>query len=225
MISLLCPTRGRPAMFRNMLESAWATAETKLEILAGIGGEDTETAYKENYYGYDITGVHQTLLTGNFPATFVANDLASRAHGDLIFLVGDDTVFTTPHWDKPLLEHYARLNNKIHVYSLRDSRGEDGTPHPIATKEYVKALGYLHTPIFNHFYPDTWMVEIAKANNCFTHMKDFLLLHNKPSDKGIFDETHTRIRSFGWLNRDMKVNETCQHFLELEKQRLGKAIV
>lgn len=225
MISLICPTRGRPEMCKRMVASARANSYSKIEVLLGIGGEDTENTFKENYYGYDITGIDQTILTGTFPVVYVVNDLARWANGDIIFLAGDDTVFATPGWDKAIQDHYDALVNKIHVYSLLDSRGENGTPHPAATRQYVKAMGYFYTPIFNHFYPDTWLVDIAKSNGCFTHLKDYLLIHDKPSDKGIQDETFKRVRASGWLNRDQKVNETCQHFLELEKQRLGKVMV
>ena len=140
-------------------------------------------------------------------------------------LASDDMIFDTPGWDKALLEHYDALENKIHVYHLQDSRDADGTPHPIVTREYIEAMGYAFPPIFLHWFLDTWTREIAKANNCFTHLKDYLLVHDKPSDKGQPDTTHSRIREWGWNQRDKYVNDTCQHFLALEKQRLRTAIM
>jgi hypothetical protein len=129
-------------------------------------------------------------------------------------------VFTTPCWDTALLDHYNALENKIHVYHLRDSRNPDGTPHPIVTREYIEAMGYFLPPIFLHWFIDSWTVDIAKSNGVFTHLKDYELQHIKPSDKGQGDETHNRIRNMGWRERDGWVAEKCKHYLALEKSRL-----
>lgn len=156
------------------------------------------------------------------------NDLAKCAmenqRYNLFMLGSDDMYFETPGWDKALLDHYNALENKIHVYSLRDSRDPEGTPHPIVTREYIEATGYFLPPIFLHWYVDSWTVGIAKANGCFTHKKDYLLVHDKPSDRGKGDDTHNRIRAWGWRERDEYVAKTCQHFLDAEKVRLGNAI-
>lgn len=221
MITILCPTRGRPDMCKRMIESARATADGKVEVILGIGGEDTPELFAENFFGYDISLADGVILTNQLTTVHVVNQLARYAKGDLLMIAGDDTVFATPHWDLALENHYKELYNKIHVYSLLDSRDKNGTPHPIATKEYVRAMGYFFTPIFNHFYADTWLVETARDNRCFTHFTDYLLVHDKPSDHGVQDDTYRRVRDFGWLGRDKTVNDTCQHFLEIEKQRLA----
>jgi hypothetical protein len=216
MISILCPTIGRSELCKRMIESARATADGELEILLGIGDDGSDI---EDYYGYDITGC-KVIPTGHLPSVYAANELARHATGDLLMLAADDTIFSTPHWDSALKAHYKELKNKIHVYSLQDSRDENGTPHPIATKEYVNAMGYFFTPIFLHWYVDSWMVSIAKTNGCFTHLKDYLLIHDKAADRGQPDETHNRIRHNGWKMRDDAVNASCLHFLKAEIARL-----
>lgn len=156
------------------------------------------------------------------------NDLAVKAMQNpehkLFMLGSDDIIFDTRGWDKALLDHYNALENKIHVYALRDSRDPEGTPHPIVTREYISAMGYFVPPIFLHWFVDIWTVEIAKANGVFTHMKDYLLVHDKPSDRGRPDETHSRIRQWGWHERDRFVAETCGHFLQNEKRRLQRQV-
>lgn len=218
MITILCPTKGRPESCKKMVESAIATAASPPEILLGVA---------EPYSSYEAIDIDGASLfrCGVFPTVHVVNELAKIAKGNLLYVVGDDAVFTTPHWDTALEKHYQALANKIHVFSLLDSRGEDGTPHPIVTRECMEALGYFYPPIFNHFYADTWIVDIAKANNCFTHLKDYMLAHNKPSDKGIYDDTYRHIRGSGWLTRDRAVDESCAHFLEVEKKRLAQHIL
>lgn len=212
MISILCPTRGRPLQCQRMIDSAVKTSVTPPEIYLAF----TEENYGDNY-------THKSEMP-DYPTCHKWNKLAGKAMKDpeakLFMLGADDMIFFTEGWDKALIDHYNALENKIHVYHLRDSRDENGTPHPIVTREYIEVMGYFLPPIFLHWYVDSWTVEMAKANNCFTHMKDFLLIHDKPSDHGESDETHKRIRDRGWHERDKYVNDSCQEILAYEKKRL-----
>lgn len=216
MIALLCPTRNRESQFKRMWDSANKTASKDVPIwlYSCSNGNDSYT-------------FHAPL---DCSTVYMWNNLAKLALSDfdknirLFMLSSDDTIFSTPNWNKAMLDHYAQLEDKIHVYALQDSRDPEGTPHPIVTREYIDAMGYFVPPIFLHWFVDTWTVQIAKANNCFTHLKDFELIHDKPSDKGLGDETHNHIRRMGWHARDKYVNDTCQHFLEVEKSRLGLAM-
>lgn len=214
-IAILCPTRGRKIQYERMVRSANETASSKIILISATNGDD-------NYVGQHFPS--------NCPTVFMWNKMAQEAMKknkvNLFMLASDDMIFSTPSWDKAIIGHYESLENKIHVYALQDSRDLDGTPHPIITREYIEAMGYFLPPIFLHFFVDTWTVQIAKANNCFTHMKDYSLVHDKPSDKGdeFGDETHWRIRRMNWLGRDDEVNKSCKHFLEFEKDRLSKVM-
>lgn len=207
-IALLCPSRDRPEQFKRMCESAGSTSTAVVNIYSGSNGGNS---YTQRSFPIDC------------PTVFMWNDLAKEAmlfpDNKLFMLAADDMVFSTPLWDKALIDHYNALENKIHVYALQDSRDADGTPHVIVTREYIDALGYFMPPIFMHWFCDTWTVAIAKANNCFTHMKEFVLIHDKPSDAGKSDDTHKRIRHMGWHQRDVSVNDSCQHFLKMDIDR------
>lgn len=206
MISILCPTRGRPAQFKRMCDSVNSTTTSKVKILACSNGND-------DY-------VPQVAL--DMPTVHMWNGLSRLTDSNLVMLGSDDIIFSTPDWDTTILDHYNSLENKIHVYALRDSRDPDGTPHPIVTREYIEALGYFMPPIFLHWFIDTWTVAIAKANQCFTHFKDYELIHDKPNDRGQADNTHNHIRRMGWHERDTVVDKECKHFLECEKNRLSR---
>lgn len=217
-IALLCPTRARPAQCKRMIESVKNTQSGKNKIMGYLAIRDADIR------DYEVSE-SDIVVDDNLPTVHKWNLLARNAkrnrENNLFMLCADDVVFKTDGWDKALLDHYNALENKIHVYALQDSRDPDGTPHPIVTREYMDAMGYFVPPIFMHWYVDSWTVEIAKANWCFTHLKDYLLIHDKPSDKGESDETHHRIRRMGWHERDMYVNDTCKHFLQSEKLKLG----
>lgn len=225
-IALLCPTRMRPTQFNRMVKSALDTAHNRnnIKIYAGFTKGDT------TLHEYNNKNLEKNFhWPDGMPTAFKWNNLAESAFQDtnikLFMLCADDTVFSTPCWDKALFDHYNALENKIHVYHLLDSRNPDGTPHPIVTREYIESMGYFLPPMFLHWYVDTWTINIAKASRCFTHLKDYLLLHDKPSDIGKPDETHNKIRHMGWHERDLWTHEHCQHFLEFEKERLKKIVL
>lgn len=205
-----------------MIESAIRTASTKLDIRLSVSGDLTEYEHEMlNPYIYDLAGEWESTV---YRWNNLAQEVMKRPAANLFMLAADDVIFSTPGWDEALLDHYKKLENKIHVYALRDSRSADGTPHPIVTREWINALGYFLPPLFFHWFVDSWTVEIARDNGCFTHLTDYELIHDKCNDRGQADETHNRIRKMGWHYRDQAVNASCKHFLALEKQRLAKAI-
>lgn len=224
MIALLVPTKGRPQQFKRMIESALATSDTHLEVYVNIEGQwEGEEQHQYEFPKHDRIDYFISTSPPGMPTGFKWNLLAEEAmrNGNKLFMLGaDDMVFATPNWDEALISHYNSLENKIHVYSLQDSRDKLGTPHPIMTREWIEAMGYFVPPIFLHWFIDSWTVDIAKSNNIFTHLKDYLLIHDKPSDSGKPDHTHLGIRSMGWQERDAYVARVCQRFLEFEKKRL-----
>lgn len=224
MISLICPTRSRPDKLKRMWQSALKTAvyPEKLFLHMGIDQDEvplySAVGLKEQYKAYIMQdwGVVHSINMMSIEAL--------KSDARLFMIACDDTIFATPGWDEALINHYNALENKIHVYSMRDSRDPDGTPHPVLTREYITAMGYLYPPLFLHWYVDSWTAEIAKSCGVFTHLKDFELIHDKPSDYGQLDSTYKRVRNRGWNTRDGYVNEKCRHFLEEEKDRLWKTI-
>lgn len=225
MIALLCPSKGRPDKLKRMWESAQATTSTRVKLYLAVSQED----YPQ-YKQFEGPRVQITIMPELMPTAQKWNYLADLAMqestNNIFFLAGDDMIFETPNWDNAIAEHFLTyfysLENKIHVYHLQDSRSEEGTPHPIVTRDYIKAMGYFVPPLFLHWFIDTWTVEIAKANNCYTHLKDYLLIHDKDNDKGVPDATHTGIRSYGWRDRDAYVNEKMQHVLQEEIRKLSR---
>lgn len=229
-IAILCPTKGRENQCKRMAESCANTSSKEIVIYFGLTQEDY--TIEEKYVDWcawcnEFTLKHKMrvkvitrIFPDGMPTGYKWNVLAGQAYQNekikFFMLAADDIIFTTPCWDSALGE-----GNKIHVYSMQDSRDTDGTPHPIVTRAYVDAMGYFLPPIFLHWFVDSWTVAIAKHNNCFTYMRDFLLVHDKPSDKGICDKTHKDIRSMGWKERDQWTNDVMQTLLENEKFRLS----
>lgn len=226
MIDILCPTRSRPSLCKRMMESALKTAYWPEKIYFRLAVDMEQSQLYSGIYNPSNMTMYEVCDWGIVQSVnMMAQDAMAKSHVNLFMIAADDTIFTTPHWDKALVEHYEALENKVHVYCLQDSRDKDGTPHPCLTRQYINSMGYFFPPIFLHWYVDIWTAEIAKANNVFTYMRDYELQHLKPSDSGAIDETHMRVRNRGWHVRDTFVANQCRHFLEEEKARLRKTIL
>lgn len=222
MIVLLCPSKGRPEKIKRMWESAKATA-SNIQLIATVSKEEYNDYYIALKDEYNVLILQEADLMPTVHKWNKSADLAmTQKEAKLFMVTGDDMIFDTQGWDKAILDHYEALNDKIQVYALQDSRDKDGTPHPIMTREYIQAMGYFVQPIFLHWFIDIWTAEIARANGCFTHLREYLLMHDKDNDKGKPDLTHTGIRSYGWAERDKYCNDKMQHVLRSEMLRLGK---
>lgn len=230
-IAILCPTKGRPEQFKRMCMSAYKTAydSNNLELYPAWSADDIKLYGILNDIPLRLFCVD--IMPDGMPTVHKWNMLAQEAmakppnNHSLFMLAADDMVFATPHWDKALLDAYEALDNKIHVFALQDSRDAEGTPHIFVTREWIEAMGWFVPPIFLHWKIDTWSVEIAKSAGCFTHLKDYLLIHDKPSDKGEGDATHTGIRAMGWRERDAWVAEHCRDWLDIQKYKLRQAML
>lgn len=235
-IAIICPTKGRSQQCKRMVESVINTTSTHVTIYLLIqsqkdkedydmlGMADLLTNTKVTVFNSELKSNDSNAYLQNVPTAYLWNKLALQAYmkdaAHSLFMLGaDDMIFSTVGWDTKLLNHYNLLEDKTHVYHLQDSRDSDGTPHPFVTREYIDIMGYFLPPIFLHWFVDSWTVQIAKRNTCFTHLKDFLLVHEKPKAS---DETYDKIRQLGWHARDEYINEKCQHFLEHEVKRLAE---
>lgn len=217
MITILVPSRARPNEFKRMVESVRKTSGGDVKIYVCLRPGDMHI-YRE-VLGNLMNDIKIMIAPDNLPTAHKWNLMAEHAMTDIMMLGADDMVFATSLWDQALLDHYSSLDDKRHVYALQDSRDESGTPHPMMTKEYVQAMGYFVPPIFLHWFIDSWTVKIA--NEKFTHLKDYLLVHEKPSDRGAADETHNRIRESGWHERDQWVATCCEDWLDDQIRKLS----
>lgn len=224
-IAILCPTMGRPEICRAMIESVRKTAFELKDIVIYLGlteGDEAKQQYMDMVLDYKGLNVKMGLYQfADWTLPMCHNKLSEIAEEhELHYGMGDDCLFVTPGWDAALKEKYEALENKIHVFSLLDNRDPLGMPAPVMTKAYIDAMGWRIPPYFMHWYCDTWTTKIAKACNILTHLTDYMLIHDKKSEKGIQDETYHRVRNRGAIDRDAYVDQHCQHWVNVEIERL-----
>lgn len=111
-ISLLLPTRGRPALVQRLFRSiAEQTADLEnIEIILYLDEDDTES-HDLAFDNLNITKIIGPRLSMGAYNTACLN----RSTGDIIILVNDDMVIRTAGWDKIIRDFNANVNDQIYL--------------------------------------------------------------------------------------------------------------
>lgn len=205
MISICCPSRGRPGLASRMVRTALETVSAKknIEFLFYLNEDD------------NCLGQYKTLLDPSYytvgpdqSTCFSWNQLADRAKGDIVFLAGDDIQFLTKDWDLEFEKVFNQYDDKICMVVPWDGNGKGkgaehkgktvpvivkdepiGAPHFAVHKNWIKALGYFAPPFFWHWYVDSYTQTVSrKLDRCI------LLPYVIVQTKKVFDDTGVKVR-------------------------------
>lgn len=158
-IALYCPSRGRPAAARELLDSFNATKSTDQARLIFLLDSDDKTA--RDYPEPQIIGAPTGDPTGPL------NREATKSDAPIVGFIGDDSRFETPGWDEKVLQ------------ALRSPGfcwGDDGHEIPwpstvFVSRRIVDALGWLSLPSLHRgFFDRVWM---HLAGGIFDHGWNF----------------------------------------------------
>lgn len=194
MISILCPSRGRPELAKRMIESALKTASHPIEIILYLNDDDA----KLNEYKELISSKYYRIGPDRSPG-YSWNKLAEECKGDILFLMGDDATFETPGWDNIVVEAFNRFPDKIAcVYPVVPGLKKVNNPHFCVHRNWVNTLGYFVPPHFWHWYVDTWTRDLAKKLDRYVCLENFPL----PIILDPADETTARADRLSLRERD-----------------------
>jgi len=226
MISILCPSRGRPELAKKMIGSALATGGGELQIILYLNNDDPELArYRELIDSkFFIVGPDRS------PA-YSWNKLAGMARYDILCLMGDDAWFETANWVPKVMTAFNNYNDKI-VFAYPDMAGYQGIlqehhcPHYFLHKNWIRVLGYFVPPQFWHWYVDTWHHDIAKLIGRRHIIKDVkipLLIDYADTTKSREDRLSNRERDHWlWQNTQRWLHADAQallNFINMHKNK------
>jgi glycosyltransferase involved in cell wall biosynthesis len=175
MISLCCPSRGRPKLAKRLVDTALTTADHDVEFLFYLN-QDDETL--EEYR--DLLNEKYYSIGPNQSTCYSWNLLAEKAKYDIVCLLGDDVQIQTKSWDTLINFEFNKYDDKILMVVPNDDRNKLnlkeptlwkdkplGAAHFAVHKNWINTLGYFVPPFFWHFYVDTWTQKVSrKLNRC-----------------------------------------------------------
>ena len=164
-ISILCPTRNRPANVQKLVASArkMASQPESLEFLFYVDFDDTSFPLVEN--------VH--VIHG--PRVWISNAqnvLYSRATGEILMTAGDDMEFLTPGWDNLIRDTFKGIPDRIALVFGNDLATHSGkiAVHGFFHRRWVDALGTWVQPGRGSLW-DLWSSDVAKKLDRFIYIE------------------------------------------------------
>jgi hypothetical protein len=202
MISLVCPSRGRPELAERMVNSVLKDPGCEVEIMLYLN--DNDPTLEEYVKRLDPT--HYQIGVDRSPA-YSWNMLANTAKHDIIFLMGDDAQVQTPNWGVIVKSVFDRFPDKIAMVAPKaEGLGNSKCPHFFLHRNWINTLGYFVPPQFHLHYVDHWCRDVAKSVGRYCHMPDFVM----PIIASVGDDTMKRYQKTWLKERDLWIWENSE---------------
>ena len=170
MISLLCPTRGRPKDALAMADSVGNTCRGDVELIFYVDDDDdtwTETplgSFMSELYG-PREGIGKAW-----------NRLTMMAQGDILGMCNDDLRYDTEGWDIAIRDNMFADGIGI-VFANDGLKKGDHCAFPFVSRRWYETLGYFVPEHFGFFYHDTWLYDLAQRVGRIKYLPDIHITH------------------------------------------------
>jgi hypothetical protein len=167
-LSLLLPTRGRPAMLKQVFDSMEQTVARKDKVAVWLYIDHDDQVTQDaiaagNFKGYSF-GIHWVI--GHQPASLgEIHNLTWRActsGSGLFMLHADDTAFVTPGWDDIIRAAFDKYPDRILVAHPHDPELHEPTFQMILSAEWMAVTGRFSTAYFPFWFDDMWLDHIGQ---------------------------------------------------------------
>ncbi len=226
-ISILIPTRERVLKFERFINSIIKNTYLidRCEFLVLVDSDDPEKdAYIKfitslKYQKLDIKVFHVNIQTHAKRNNF----LATKCSGEILFPANDDMIFVTKDWDH-LLDIEFSKNLKKEPLCVWVNSGNK-YPYlfchfPIINREWYRRLGYVGCELFNFWYLDTWICDLAKRSNKVIYSQKIKFKEfNAQANTDEFDNTYLRNIADNKMEKDIEIweNSLSQRISEANK--------
>ena len=202
MISVVCPSRGRPELAERMINSVLANPGCDVEILMYLNDDDPML----DEYVKRLKPEHYEIGPDRNPG-YSWNMLANKAKYDIIFLMGDDAQVETPLWGHIVKGVFDTFPDKIAMVSPKaEGLGSGKCPHFFLHRNWINTLGYFVPPHFHLHYVDHWCRDVAKTVGRYCHLPHFVM----PIIRSVGDDTMRRYQKTWLLERDTWIWENSE---------------
>ncbi|MFO0803961.1 MAG: glycosyltransferase [Gemmataceae bacterium] len=138
-LSLIVPTRGRPALLTRFLKSLAATARApqQFEVILVVDSDDAPPTVPPLPFQVRVeTGPPGRTMGELNNAGFAASC------GDFIMLLNDDVIVRTRGWDRTVLRQFRRFPDRLMLVHVNDTLIRDHLcTFPILSREYLDLIG------------------------------------------------------------------------------------
>ena len=195
LVSIILPSRGRPASLMKLYNSLINKAKSEFEVLVGIDDDDEKM---KDFSVPQFMKLYNTKRLNGIAS--YQNWLWPMAKGDYFFVLNDDVEVITHAWDQIIFDRMRPLN-----YGQTSPCGSWGTWYsefPVIGRAGAKRLGYLMPPHFRSHGADYHIYKVYNSAGLVVNLRDLILVHNPPEDA-----THQYIKK---INDDRLIDSSAE---------------
>jgi glycosyltransferase involved in cell wall biosynthesis len=193
-ISLLLPTRGRPALVQRLFKSvAEMTARLdRIEVILYVDEDDVGSHHLDSRDFKVVRIIGPRLSMGDYNSACLR-----RARGEAIVLANDDMVVRTPGWDNKVAAMHAGFPDGIYLAYPNDlfKNGRLAT-FPILSRRCCEVLGDPYPSAYRGAFIDAHLFDLFKrlkhaGLDRIRYLDDVIFEHlHYRSGKAAYDETY-----------------------------------
>ena len=215
-ISILVPSRNRSKKLNRFLDSlnSKTAIKSRIEILILLDSDESQLVeYDKILKNYQIK-FEIKLFNKNFRTHAERNNfLAKNSSGTIIFPANDDIIVETNNWDTLIDLEVAKFKKNEPLCLWPDSGNKYPFLHchfPIINNIWYQKLGYVASELFNFWYLDTWICDLAKRSNKMIYVKKIKFKEfNAQANPEEFDDTYLKNISNNKMEKDIDIwNDT-----------------
>jgi len=195
LISLICPSKGRPNNVKRLINNIQNTVEEKVELIFVFDIGEPHQLYEMKELPSNIQICTLNIKHSDFLNKDYYNYGASFGLGKYFWCIGDDVKFLTKSWDKILkekLEDYLKDKpDRIAYISVSEEKSKAKHPcFPLITSEAFKALDMYFHPDLMSWGADRCLWELYSGVDRILHIPEIEIQHLSYHDGlGEFDKT------------------------------------
>ena len=211
-ISILIPTRNRSKKLDRFLNTLKLKTSkiNRIELLILFDQDEPDLKnYEqilENYSGFLEIKIFKKNLKTHAERN---NFLAKNIQGTIIFPANDDIVIETNNWDDLLDIEVSKFKKGDPLCIWPDSGNKYPFLHchfPIINDIWYQKLGYVGSELFNFWYLDTWICDLAKRSGKMIYAKKIKFKEfNAQANIEEFDETYVKNISDNKMEKDIDI--------------------
>ena len=198
---VICPTRGRPSAFKNMLDSFLENSRFA-RLTVHIDSDDPcVEEYREIIKGRcSFTIGERENITQIINAKFHM----AKPH-EFYSITNDDFFYHTKDWDLKLIEE-IKLHGKYGIAYGNDLlQGVNMPTTSVISGEIARAVGWLQLPSLIHLFGDNVWQFLGKKTGCLHYRSDVIIEHRHWFSKKVpQDEVYRHTNSKAMYDADHK---------------------
>lgn len=192
-IAILCPSRGRPERFGEMVEAATRAATEEFVVYCGLDEDDPTL---DDYPDLDLVEYFVSPRKRLAEWTNRLAKLAIMDGHDILGFLGDDHRHRTYGWDRLIGHAMAEMGSGL-VYGDDGLQGERLPTAPFWSADIIRALGWFYPPVLMHLYADDYWLRLANDLGCRRYLPQVLIEHEHYCNgKAVKDESYAESERF-----------------------------